>query len=106
MRSLLNDDCLTGTFSSSRRHGDVDRARLARVADEEGSPIRWPVSIVALPAFEHCAGRLRARELQQRPNVVVVCSTKGCNVSSARFADVGQVLSTPRKEFLTESRHH
>ena len=38
---------------------------------------------------------LRAGELQQRPNVVVICGPKGGDISGARFADVGQILPAP-----------
>ena len=38
---------------------------------------------------------LRARELQQRPDVVVICGPKGGDISGARFANVGQILPAP-----------
>ena len=38
---------------------------------------------------------LRARELQQRPDVVVICGPKGGDIPGARFADVGQILPAP-----------
>ena len=49
---------------------------------------------------------LRARELQQRPDVVVICGPKSGDISSARFADVGQSLPAPCKRFVAEPRSH
>ena len=87
------------------------RARLLRVSKEKGQNFDLVLTHYAIErllyrlAQSRHADRfvlkgaimndLRARELQQRPNVVVICGPKGGDISGARFADVGQTLPAP-----------
>ena len=94
-----------------KNSGASVRARLLRVSKEKGQNFDLVLTHYAIErllyrlAQSRHADRfvlkgaimndLRARELQQRPNVVVICGPKGGDISGARFADVGQILPAP-----------
>ena len=62
--------------------------------------------LVGLARLRMSPQDLRARELQQRTDVVVICCPKSGDIFGAGFADVGQIHPTPRKRFVAEPRHH
>ena len=89
---------------SGSRCGQLPGPRSRRPASA-ACPNNRP-TVVSPTRIRMAPNDLRAREFQQRTDVVAICGPKSGDTSSARFADVGQIPPAPCKRFVAEPRRH